>query len=160
MKIEYTLEKITGKNKSLCVGDLIRYYGETRYKIIEGIQKLNDSKTTKGMVAKLLSKVTDNAGVEMIMANLEQSAKKTIFSFDIDGVNPLLYDNGNDSCIIVIELGEEYFSAKAIYDMMKPGFRKMTFEEHIQKEKDNWMKWFEKNLKDYTSCYNIKILEK
>ena len=160
MKIEYKIDKITGKNKSICVGDLIRYYGETRYKIIEGIKKLNDSKTTKGMVAKILSKATDNASVEMIMGNLEETAKKQIFAFKIDDINPLTYDNGKDNCVIVVELSQEYFSAKAIYDMMKPGIRKLTFEEHIQREKENWIKWFEKNLKDYTSSYESKILEK
>ena len=160
MKIEYSLDKITGKNKSLCVGDLVRYYGETKYKIVDGIQKLNDSKTTKGMVAKLLSKATNNAGVEMIMGNLEQYAKKSILSFSIDDINPLLYDNGKDNCVVVINISEEYFNAKAIFDMMKPGFRKMSFEEHILKEKENWVKWFEKNLKDYTNCYSSKVLEK
>ena len=159
MKIEYTIDKITGKNKSLCVGDLIRYYGETRYKIIEGVKKLNDSKTTRGMVAKLLSKAMDNPSTELIMGNLEKFAQQNIFNFKIDGINPLKFDNGKERCIITIELGEEFFSAKAVYDMMKPGLRKMSFEEHVEKEKENWVKWFEKNLKDYTSCYSSKILE-
>jgi len=160
MIIEYNLDKISGKNKSLCVGDLIRYYGETRYKIIEGVQKLNDSKTTKGMVASLLAKAANNPGAQLIMGNLEEFAKKKIFGFKIDGINPLTFDNGEENCVIEIELGEEYFSAKAIYSMMKPGFRKMTFEESLDRERDVWLKWFEKNLKDYTNSYSRKIKEK
>ena len=111
------------------------------------------------MVAKLLTKATNNPGASMIMDNLEQYAQKNVFSFTIDEINPLIYDNGEENCVIIIDMGEEYFSAKAIYDMMKPGFRKMEVEDHIKNEKENWLKWFEKNLKDYTSCYSRNILE-
>lgn len=161
MKIEYTINNITGKKKTLCIGDLIRYYGETKYKMIEGIQKLNESKTTRGMVANLLGKAINNPSANLIMNNLEELAKKNIFSFKVDGFDPLLFDNGENSCVIVLEFGEEYFVAKAIYAMMKPGFRKLEFEEYVRKEKEDWIKWFEKNLKkDYTTSYTSKILEK
>jgi hypothetical protein len=161
MKLEYTLNNISGKKKSLCVGDLIKYYGETRYKIIESIQKLNENETTKGMVANLLKKVaSNNVAVDMMIGNLEELAKKNIFSFTIDGINPVLFDTGKDTCVIVVDVGAEYFSAKAIYDMMKPGFRKRDFEENIKKEKAIWRSWFEKNLKeDYTKAFTCKILE-
>ena len=66
-----------------------------------------------------------------------------------------------ENCKIEVELIEEYFDTQAIWDMMKPGFRRMSFEGYVQKEKDKWVKWFEKNLRDdYTTCYTKKILEK
>lgn len=161
MKLEYTLNSISGKKKSLCVGDLIKYYGETRYKIIESIQKLNENETTKGMVANLLKKVaSNNVAVDMMIGNLEELAKKNIFSFTIDGINPVLFDTGKDTCVIVVDVGAEYFSAKAIYDMMRPGFRKGTFEDYVKKEKNDWKSWFEKNLReDYTKSFVCKVIE-
>lgn len=160
MKLEYTLNSISGKKKALCIGDLIKYYGETRYKIIESIQKLNENEATRGMVANLLKKVaTSSPAVDMLMGNLEELAKKNIFSFTIDDINPVLFDNGRDHCIIVVDVGDEYFSAKAIYDMMKPGFRKHDFEENVKKEKAVWKSWFEKNLRDdYTKVFTCKVL--
>lgn len=159
MKIQYDIKNISGKNKALCIGDLIRYYGETKYKIIDGMQKLNDSETKKGMVAGLLKKVVNNPSVDMIMSNLEEFSKKNIIVFAVDGFNPLVFDNGTDSCVLVVEMGDEYFAAKAIYGMMKPGFRKMEFEDHVDRERKNWIRWFEKNLKEYSNSFTSKILE-
>ena len=160
MKLEYTINNISGKNKSLCIGDMIKYYGETRYKMIEGIERLNKSDTTKGMVAHLIRKAVNNPAVEMILGNLESVANKQhFFLFTVDKIDPLVFDNGKNNCVIVIEMKEEYFAAKAIYDMMKPGFRKMEYEDHVKKEKDDWLKWFEKNLKDYSSDYSCKTIE-
>lgn len=160
MKLEYTLNNISGKKKSLCIGDLIKYYGETKYKIIESVQKLNENETTRGMVANLLKKVAKNSpAVDIMMGNLEELSKKNIFSFTIDGINPLQFDTGKDNCILVIDISDEYFAAKAIYDMMKPGLRKHEYEEHIKKEKDAWRSWFDKNLRDdYTRCFTCKVL--
>lgn len=160
MKLEYTLNSISGKKKALCVGDLIKYYGETKYKIVESIQKLNENETTRGMVASLLKKVASNSpAVDIMMGNLEELAKKNIFAFTIDDINPVLFDTGKDSCVLVVEVGDEYFAAKAVYDMMKPGFRKHDYEGHVKKEKEVWRSWFEKNLKDdYTKSFSCKVL--
>ncbi len=105
-----------------------------------------------------LSGLKIDFGVQRL--KLIRERKKNIFFFTVDDINPLLFDTGNDTCKIIIEIGDEYFSAKAIYDMMKPGFRHMEINDYIIKEKQSWIHWFEKNLKDYSSCYTSKILEK
>ena len=155
MKIRYRINNITGKNKALCIGDLIRYYGETRYKILEGVQRFNQNDTTKGMVANLLKKATNNPMVDMMLNNIEEFAKKRVFSFTINGNDLLFFDNGVNNCELIIEIGDEYFNAKAIYDLMRPGFRKkLDYNEYIYKEKQDWLNWFEKNLQEYTKDYN------
>jgi hypothetical protein len=162
MKLEYTINNISGKNKSLCIGDMIKYYGETRYKMIEGVQKLNKSDTTKGMVAHLLKKAMKNPVVDAMFNNIEELANKQhFFLFTVDNIKPLLFDNGKNHCVMVVEMTEEYFAAKTIYDMMKPtlGVHKMEYEDYLHKEKGDWRKWFEKNLKEYTSDYSCKTLE-
>ena len=159
MKIKYDIKNISNKNKSLCVGDLIKYYGETRYDIIDRVEKLNRSETTKGMVAKLLHNAMNNPAVSSVFDNLEALSKKKVFEFRIDDVDPIVFDNGNTSCILIVEMGEEYFSAKAIYDMMKPGFRKKTFEECVERQKQEFKRWFERNLKEYTNDYSCNVIE-
>jgi uncharacterized membrane protein len=159
MKIEYNIKNISGKNKSLCIGDLVKYYGETRYKLIESIQRLNKDNTTKSMVANILKKAMNNPNVEMMFDNMEELSKKNIFSFQIDDINPIVFDNGKDNCKIIITMNDEYFAAKAIYDMMKPGFHKKEYKDYIKDEKEEWKKWFTKNLKEYTNDYSCIILE-
>lgn len=160
MKIEYEIKNISGKDKSLCIGDLIRYYGETKYKLIESVQRLNNSQTTKGMVSNLLSSALKNPMAASIFDNLEELSKKDIFKFTIDEFDPLVFDNGKSTCDIILCMGDEYFAAKAVYGMMKPGFRKIGFEEHVIREKESWLRWFEKNLNEYTHSYTKKVLEK
>ena len=159
MKVEYKIRDISGKSKSLCVGDLIRYYGETRYGIIEKIEKLNNSETTKSMVANLLQKAMNNPAVGAVFDNLNELSKKKVFSFSIDKIDPTCFDDGSDECTLVVDMGDEYFSAKAIYDMMKPGFKKRTFEECVERQKQEFIRWFERNLKEYSTDYDRKMLE-
>ena len=159
MKIEYSLKDITPKNKAVCIGDLIRYYGETKYKIIESVEKLNNSETTKGMVINLLRKAIDNPYIGNVFDNLVELSKKNIFSFTVDNKNPVIFDNGKNNCNLCIVMDDAYFFTKAIYAMMRPGFRKMSYEEYIEREKQEFKRWFDKNLKDYTSNYSFRILE-
>lgn len=160
MKLRYNINNISGKNKALCIGDLIRYYGETKYTIIEKVNKLNSSENTKGMVTNLLKRAMDNPQVGMVMDNLEELAKKDVFKFTVDEINLCnKFDNDNDNCSIVIDMRDEYFTAKAIYAMMRPGFRKQSFEDFVNKEKQDFKRWFEKNLKEYTSDYNCVVVE-
>jgi len=159
MKIEYSLKDITPKNKAVCIGDLIRYYGETKYKIIESVEKLNNSETTKGMVMNLLRKAIDTPLVGNVFDNLVELSKRNVFSFTVDNKDPVIFDNGKNSCNLCIVMDDAYFVTKAIYAMMRPGFRKMSYEEYIEREKQEFKRWFDKNLKEYTSNYSFKILE-
>ena len=153
------VKNISGKNKSLCVGDLIRFYGETRYKMIEGVERLNRDEKTKGMVANLLKKALNNPSVDLVFGNIEEISKRKFFNFTVNKKDPLEFDDGKDSCVIVIEMQQDYFAAKSVYSMMKPGIRKYDLEKYIEKEKKDWQKWFEKNLNGYTRCYTSNILE-
>lgn len=159
MKIEYTLKDISGKNKAVCIGDLIRYYGETKYKIVESVEKLNSSETTKGMVMNLLRKAIDSPLVGNVFDNLVELSKRNVFSFTVDDKNPVIFDNGKNSCNLCIVMDDAYFVTKTIYAMMRPGFRKMSYEEYLEKEKQVFKRWFDKNLKEYTTNYTYKILE-
>ena len=109
MKIEYSLKDITPKNKAVCIGDLIRYYGETKYKIIESVEKLNNSETTKGMVINLLRKAIDNPYIGNVFDNLVELSKKNIFSFTVDNKNPVIFDNGKNNCNLCIVMDDAYF---------------------------------------------------
>jgi hypothetical protein len=158
MKIKCEINNITGKQKVFCISDLIRYYGETRYKILEGIQRLNQSNTTKGMIASLLKKVSNNPNVSIMMNDLEGFAQKRVFSFTINDIDLLIFDDGKKQCNLTVEIGDEYFFAKAVYDMMKPAFKKTTYEQYVEKEKQDWLRWFTKNLQDYTKDYKTETI--
>jgi len=161
MKLEYTLEKISNKKKTACVGDLIKYYGEIKYKIVEQANNLSRDKITKSMVANLIKQIAaNNPAVDMMLNNIEELAKKELFSFTIDGFNPLEFDNGKDSCVLVLTMNEEWFAAQALGAMIRPGFRKFSFNEHLQKEKNDWKVYVEKNLRnDYTKYFKCRVLE-
>ena len=161
MKVEYGINNITPKSKMLCIGDLIRYYGEVKFKIIESAEKLNGS-GTKGMITNLLKKAINNPHVDLIMNNLTEIAQRDILKFTVDGVNliPDIELINKKSCVIVIEMDEAYFHSQAMFDMMKPGFRKREYVDHLQNRKNEWMKYITKNFKEYTENCSYKILER
>jgi hypothetical protein len=161
MKLEYTISSISGKKKALCVGDLIKYYGEHRYKLIDAARNLSNDKTTKGLIVNLIKKIaTNNAAVDMMLNHVEELAKKKIFKFTIDGFDPVQFDNGTDSCVLVLEMDEEWFIGQAMGAMVRPGFRKFSFEQHLEREKDAWRKYIDDNLRnDYSKCFTCRVLE-
>ena len=163
MKVEYTIKNLPSKRKMICVGDLMGYFGEVRYKILGDVNQFTKNNTTKNMVKSLLRKVASNTNVDLILDNLEEAAKQNIFFFEVNGID--LLTNAipiaeTEPLVLTLDMREEYFQAQAIFDVMKPGFRNLPYIDYIKKRKKEWMGWFEKNLKkDYTNHFTVKILE-
>lgn len=165
MKVTYVLNNISGKNKALCVGDLVRYYGETKYKIRENLQKIKDSKTISAMIINSIRKNSNFAGVtiEGLLANLEASNASDIFAFKVNNQNLIQIFDAQPDMVIEVFMDELFFSTKAVMSQNMPGFRlhAIPIEHQIQKEKESWVKWFEKNLRDYqpSNKWDKKVLE-
>jgi hypothetical protein len=52
---------------------------------------------------------------------------------------------------VEVFMGDIYFETKAMLDEAMPGFRKhkQPTEFYVSREKETWVRWFEKNLKEY-----------
>ena len=144
---------MNNRKKASCVGDLIKYRGETIYKIREGLDKIKDNKGLASIIINAMKKNKGMAGmtIEQLLTNLETSSSIDIFSFKVnDHELYKLFDESNNMNIEVY-MDDLYFQSKAMMDQALQGFRikKMPYSLLVEKEKDKWLRWFEKNLKDY-----------
>jgi hypothetical protein len=160
MHIRYVLNGVSPKNKMLCIGDLIRYYGEAKYKTQE---KLNKIRYNHGLSSMLLNSMRKHPGmsgmtIESLISSLEASASMDIFTFDVDGKSiSKMIDADSHNMILEVDMNPLFFSTKASLTMYTPTIgKKRSFEEMEAREKENWIRWFEKELNNYCSASNWK----
>jgi len=164
MKIEYTLKGMPLLKQTLCIGDLLRYYGERKYKLLEDLEKIEHN---KGLKIKVLNAIKEHtrAGmtIDQLMTGLQTAGAIDVFKFKV---------NGKDLCDafektdmkLEVYMNPIYFSTAGVMSSILPGFRrvKRTPLEQAQHEQSNWIRWFEKNMnKDYHpfNKWTKKILE-
>jgi len=156
MKVKYKLKDMPLKQQSLCAGDLIRYYGESKYKMIESVEKIAEN---RGLTVKLLNVIrnhTTMAGltIDSLINNLELASGTDIFKFKINGKDPTdLFKDGDME--MEIYMNPIYFATKSAISSQLPGFRRKTvgssteLEMKARQEQAKWMRWFEKELNKY-----------
>jgi hypothetical protein len=152
MRIIYECKDISKRNRANCVGDLLRYYGETRYKIVESLEKIKNNKTISAMLVNSMRKRAGMTGltVDMLLTRLENTAQMKMLDLKINGKQPyIIFEDGEDMEIEIF-MDDLYFETKAMLDQALPGIRKKpSVDVYVFKEKEAWVRWFEKNLKDY-----------
>jgi hypothetical protein len=155
--------------QSKCMGDLMRYYGESKFKLMEDVQKISSS---RGLSEKLLNTIRKHTGVaglkiDQLVSGLETASQMDIFGYTVNGVNPCEIFQDKD-VVLEVSMSPVYFATKASLGASLPGFRKVKTldkEDHIQalarKEQENWIRWFEKELNKYHTrrLWERKILE-
>lgn len=164
MKLEYQLKDIGYKNKAKCIGDLIGYYATTKYKTLEGLEKIKNNKTICSMLINTLRKHNGMTGmtIDTLLNNLEVANKIQLFTFTSDTIDYINYVEQSKDLTLIVEMNDLYFTTKATLAANMPGFRisKRPLEKTIEKEKEKWVQWFEKELKNYYRYpFQKKILE-
>lgn len=167
MRIKYNLKGISLKNQSLCIGDLIRYYGESKYKLIESVERISEN---RGITAKMLNAIRDHtkAGMtlEGLITNLQMASGTDIFTFKVNGKDPTeLFHDGDIE--LEIYMNPLYFTTKAGISGQIPGFRRKNIgssaelQMKAKQEQAKWIKWFEKELNKYhpRSQWGKRILD-
>lgn len=153
MKLSYQLSGISNRKMALCIGDLVRYVGQTNYKMKEGVENIKASKTLSTL---FLSKMRQGKGltgmtIDNLLTALEVASLADLCYVKVDGVNPCdLFDKKKDITMDVF-MNDNYFLIKSYQQSMIPGFRvdKQPIDRIMIKEKEKWCSWFEKNLRDY-----------
>jgi hypothetical protein len=164
MRVQYQMDGITLKNKALCIGDLIRYYGESKYKTLDTLDKIRQN---KGLSSKLLNAIRRHANmpgltVDNLMNAIETASEYNVFTFLINGEDMTKIVDENRDVKLEIYMHPLYFSTRAALTMYTPGIgKRRTLDEQEKKEKDSWTHWFEKELNTYYPIMDIKkkILE-
>ena len=169
MKIRYTLHDMKLFKQAKCMGDLMRYYGESKFKLMEDVNRINSS---RGLTEKLLNTIrkhTGNAGmtVDQLVNGLQTASEIDIFTYTVNGRNPCdIFQT--EKVELEVYMNPIHFATKASLGAVLPGFRKArqpNMESQIQdlakKEQDKWIRWFEKELNGYHTrkLWDRKIIE-
>jgi len=160
MKIVYNLHKMPLLKQSLCIGDLIRYYGESKFKLVESVRRIEEN---RGLSSKMLNTIRKHTNVgmtiESLVTNLQMASGTDIFKFKINGMDPTTMFTDED-IELEIYMNPLYFVTKGAITGQLPGFRRKPanteteIEMKARQEQTKWIKWFEKELNKYhPSCY-------
>jgi hypothetical protein len=147
------------KQKMLCIGDLVRYYGEAKYKTQETMEKISQNKGASAMLLNAIRRTPGMAGmtIDTLLHQLRTAAEVEIFGFTVNGQNICLPIEKESNLNIEIYMNPMYFSTKAALTTYMPsiGRKKRTVELQEKREKEIWVRWFEKELNNYhplTEC--------
>jgi len=167
MRIKYTLKDMPLLKQSLCVGDLIRYYGESKFKLIESVKRIEQN---RGLTVKMLNTIRKHTKVGMsidsLIMNLQMASGTDIFKFKINGKDPTeIFSDGEIE--LEIYMNPIYFVTKSAITGQIPGFRRKPagteteIEMKARQEQTKWIKWFDKELNKYhpSSHWKKQILD-
>lgn len=162
MKIRYILNDVSTTNIVKCIGDIMRYTGETTFKLKDDAEAIRKSRTLSTII---LNKLRQGKGmgaltIDNLLNTLDNSSINNMFQFKVDGVD--LCDIVKDKKHIMLEINmdDSFFMTRMLIDSAL--FKVKEPELALQKQKEKWVSWFEKNLKDYhplNKCVKT-ILEK
>jgi len=149
MKILYTLNDVSTTNIVKCIGDMLRYTGETTYKLKEDAEAIRKSKTLSTII---LNKLRQGKGmgaltIDNLLNTLDAGSINNMFQFKVDGVDICDIIKDKKSIVLEINMDESFFMARMLVDSAL--FKTKEPDLALQKQKDKWISWFEKNLKDY-----------
>lgn len=149
MKVVYTLNDVSTTNIIKCIGDMMRYVGETTYKLKDDAESIRKSKTLSSIILNKLRQGKGMGGitVDNLLTAIDGISASDMFQFKVNGVN--LCDVVKDKKDIELEItmDEKLFMTRMLVDSVL--FKVKNPGEALQKQKDKWIAWFEKNLKDY-----------
>lgn len=156
MKIHYHLDQMSLLNQSKCVGDLLRYYGESKYMLKDQIDKIKGNSAISNKIMDQVKKHTGNVGLtmEQFSNGLTTAADVDIFGFKING-----YDISELFTKPDLELEITVNPIKFVTEAtLKVGMKSLNRDKHrmeqkiqgeILKQKDEYIKWFERELNQY-----------
>jgi len=159
MKLQYLLHDMSYYNQAKCMGDLMRYYGESKFKLLETINKICTNETIAIKLLNTIRKHTGMAGltIDSLVDGLQTSASMDIFKYKVNGKNPCDIFASKDVKLEVY-MNPIFFATEASLNLSLPGFRKhksMDMEERVKeltiKKRNDWVRWFEKELNNYHS---------
>ena len=172
MRIEYSLNNMPKLKQALCFGDLLRYYGERKYKMIESVRRISENEGLKVKLLNQIRKHTKVAGLTLdaLVNNLENVSCIDIFQYKINGVDPTIELFKNDNNIsLEVYMNPIYFTTEATIKNFLPirgrrRYKKVDeteLEFKARKEQENWVKYFEKELNKYHSrnLWEKKVIE-
>lgn len=149
MKVIYTLSDVNTTNIIKCIGDMIRYTGETTYKLKDDAAAIRRSKTLSAIVLNKLRQGKGLSGmtIDNLLNALDNAASSDMFQFKVNGVNLCDVVKDKKDIIIEVNMDETFFMTRMLVDSTI--FKIKDADDALLKQKDKWMGWFEKNLKDY-----------
>jgi len=170
MRIKYKLHKMPLLQQSKCMGDLTKYYGERKFKLLEQVTAIRNNDLIATKLLNTIRKHTGTTGltIDQLVNGLETAAGVDIFTFKVNDVNPCEMFKDEDLTLEVY-MNPIYFTTQAALGAQLPGFRKhrhMDMESKIkdiaQKDQDRWLRWFEKELNNYhpSKLWKRTVLEK
>jgi hypothetical protein len=145
------------RKQSLCFGDLMRYYGDSKFKLAESIRKIQ---TNKGIAVKLLNAIRNHTktgmSLDVFLDSLENTSKIDIFKYTINGHDPCTIFHEGD-IELEVYMNPVYFSTKGAITQNLPGFRrhKKGAGGSVYNQA-KWVVWFERELNKYHSCRDWK----
>jgi hypothetical protein len=149
MKVLYNLNDVSTTKMIKCIGDLLRHVGETTYKLKDDAEAIRKSKTLSSIILNKLRRGKGMGGitVDNLLTALDATATSNMISFKVNGVN--LCDTVKDKKDIELEItvDENFFMTRMLVDSVL--FKTKNPDEALQKQKDKWISWFEKNLREY-----------
>lgn len=156
LRIKYALSNMSLRQQALCFGDLMRYYGDSKFKLAETVAKIANN---KGLRVKLLNAIRKHTGssgltVESLITGLETASSIDIFNFKVNGVNPCEIF-GDKNVELEIYMNPLYFTTRGAITQHLPGLHKARGGTEkmmliqAKKEEANWVRWFEKELDRY-----------
>jgi len=157
MKIQYHLEEIPLLQQSKCIGDLIRYYGESKYSLKDKIDQIKGSSYLSEKLLTQIKKHTGNTGltIDKFSYGLSQASNIDIFSFKVNNfdISTIFKDKNMDLEITVNPLK---FTTEASLKVGFKSFRKKDnrilekmIAKQIEMEKKKYIAWFERELNGY-----------
>lgn len=145
--------------QSMCVGDLVRYYGELRFKLLDRIHRIQSN---QGITVKVLNMLRANtsAGITLdsLITGLETVSEMDIFKFTINGIDPCSWFKEND-VVMEVYMNPIYFTAQAAVNnaMRDPA----KIPNIAFKDQEKWWMNFDKELDKYhpRQLWEKKVLE-
>lgn len=158
MEMKYRLKGMKLSRQSKCVGDLVRYYGDIRFTLLDKVRKIQSNATYSAKFLDLLRQHS-SAGITLdnLITGLETISNMEIFRFKMNGKNPCECFS-NEDIDLEIYMNPMYFTAlAAIYNAMTPE----RILKVSKKEEEKWIYWFEKELNKYhpSSLWEKSVLK-
>lgn len=157
MRSVYELHDMSLLQQGKCTADLLKYYGERKYKLLEQLTSVSNNEMVTIKLLNQIRKHTNTASltIDQLLSGLESAAGIDVFSFKINGINPAEMFKSRDVTLEVY-MNPLYFTTQAALSQSLPGFRKhknidmdQKILEVAQKEQAKWVRWFEKELNVY-----------
>jgi len=156
LKLKYILKEIPFKQQALCIGDLLRYHGESKYGLAESIDRIASN---KGLAVKLLNTIRSHSGmsgmtIDSLINQLQVASGIDIFKFTVNGEDLSTVFKDTKEIELDVYMNPVYFTTKGALTQYLPGIRRKkagndAVLEQAKFEQEKWIRWFERELCKY-----------